>query len=50
LQTAIEFWQSNNHPSTAGGSYIFDLTIYASSGQLQPLIHATSLQYKLTGS
>ncbi|HYN84641.1 MAG TPA: LysM peptidoglycan-binding domain-containing protein [Pyrinomonadaceae bacterium] len=48
IEAAILFWQSNNQPSQNRGSYVFDLTIYASQGQLQPLIHATNLQYKLS--
>jgi LysM repeat protein len=50
VQAAIDFWQSNNTPSENSGSYLFSLTIYASQGQLQPLIQATSLQYDLKGS
>lgn len=44
-----EKWRDENHPSPEGGAFVFDLTVYASGGQLQPLIHATSLQYKLGG-
>jgi hypothetical protein len=43
----IATWYGNNLPSTTGGSYVFDLTIYAGQGQLQPLIHATRLLYSL---
>ncbi|HEX8219977.1 MAG TPA: LysM peptidoglycan-binding domain-containing protein [Chloroflexia bacterium] len=47
LQQVIATWYGNNLPSTTGGSYVFDLTIYAGQGQLQPLIHATRLLYSL---
>jgi LysM repeat protein len=44
-----EKWRSEEGPSPEGGAFVFDLTIYASGGQLQPLIHATSLLYDLAG-
>jgi LysM repeat protein len=47
LQQVVTTWYNNNLPSQAGGSYVFDLTIYANQGQLQPLIHATRLLYSL---
>jgi hypothetical protein len=34
----------------ADGSYVVDLTIYASKGLLQPLIRATTLQYRLSAA
>jgi hypothetical protein len=47
LQQVIAKWYSDNLPSRVGGSYVFDLTIYASQGHLQPLINATRLLYSL---
>ena len=47
VQAIIASWQQINQPVTAGGSFVFDLTIYAAQGQMQPLIQATSLQYDL---
>ncbi|MEZ4783418.1 MAG: LysM peptidoglycan-binding domain-containing protein [Candidatus Kapaibacterium sp.] len=48
IQAIVSEWQKINTPSPDGGSYMFDLTIYASQGQLQPLIQVTSLQYGLS--
>lgn len=45
-----EEWRKENQPSSEGGAFVFDLTIYASGGQLQPLVHATTLQYDLTSA
>jgi LysM repeat protein len=47
LQQVVAKWYSDNLPSRVGGSYVFDLTIYASQGHLQPLINATRLLYSL---
>ena len=48
VQAVIVNWQRANQPVTVGGSFVFDLTIYAAQGQMQPLIQATSLQYNLS--
>ncbi len=48
VQAVIADWQRLNQPVTAGGSFVFNLTIYAAQGQMQPLIQATSLQYDLS--
>jgi LysM repeat protein len=40
-------WRQEQEPSEAGGAFVFGLTIYAGEGQLQPLIHAATLRYKL---
>ena len=50
VQSVVSEWQKANDPSSDGGSYMFDLTVYASQGQLQPLMQVTSLQYGLSSS
>jgi hypothetical protein len=47
VQAGTAAW-AENKPLSAEGSYVFDLTVYASQGLLQPLIHATTLQYDLS--
>ncbi len=47
MQAVVEMWQTANNPVTTNGSYLFDLTVFASQGQLQPLVRATSLRYAL---
>lgn len=49
MQGVVDAWQAANTPVTTNGSYFFDLTVFASQGQLQPLVQATSLQYGLQG-
>lgn len=51
VETYIVAWQKANVPTETGGSYTFDLTVYASpnlQGLLQPLIRAMQLTYSLT--
>jgi LysM repeat protein len=47
VEAVITEWQKISQPSTTNGAYQFDLIVYASQGQLQPLIQATGLQYLL---
>jgi LysM repeat protein len=47
IQAVVDAWQAANNPVETNGSYLFDLTVIASGGQLQPLVQATSLQYAL---
>jgi LysM repeat protein len=48
VEAVVMDWLKTNSPRTQDASVVFDMTIYASGGQLQPLIHATSLGYALS--
>lgn len=52
VQAVLDAWrtQPQHDPLPPGGSYLFDLTVYAGDTQVQPLIHASSLQYQLDAS
>jgi LysM repeat protein len=50
IASVIQTWYTNpdNTPVNAGGSsYVFDITIFAAGGNLQPLIRASTLRYML---
>jgi len=46
IQAAIDGWRADQS-LPPGGSYTFDLTVYAEAGLLQPLIQVKSLRYSL---
>lgn len=47
VQSIVSNWQQQRQPLPPGGWVFFDLTVYAGSTQVQPLIHAARLQYQL---
>ncbi|HEX6039082.1 LysM peptidoglycan-binding domain-containing protein [Longimicrobium sp.] len=49
VQAGVLGW-ATGQPLIPAGSYVFDLTVYASQGLLQPLIRATTLQYERSSS
>jgi LysM repeat protein len=48
IESALRGWRKDT--SATNASYVFDFTIYASKGNLQPLIHASTLRYALPPS
>jgi hypothetical protein len=48
LQTVVDAWSNTNSPAVStGATYIFDLTVYADTGDLQPIIRAATLTYTI---
>ena len=41
-------WFATNNPVATNAFFIFDLTVYADTGDMQPLVRAASLRCKLT--
>jgi hypothetical protein len=48
IDSAINTWYKANTPvATTGSSYVFDVTIFAAGGNLQPLIRASTMRYMI---
>lgn len=50
VQSALDYWASQNTPAQQNAAFVFDVLFYATQGELQPLIEAASLAYAMTAT